>query len=272
MKNNLKLKRILSSLIDFVIMLLLFLFVGFIYSCIFIENNQDYQNNVVEMNSILSSSGLYKQEKDQLVDIDSNYDQHISEFYQMKYDGEHTFPYVDKLDYYTSYEDAKDKSGLFNKVNDVYYPLIDKEDSEFINFYKRELYKAQISLYNYTNYKNLDKEVNRVLKIGGYVSIVSSNLIVYFIMPFILKKGRTIGDLIFKLKLVSQDGNKPSFAQLIIRFIAWMMIDILMSTWLLLIPITINIIICLCDKKSRGIADLLAVTMLQEDLDEKKRR
>ena len=146
MKNNLKLKRILSSLIDFVIMLLLFLFVGFIYSCIFIENNQDYQNNVVEMNNILSSSGLYKQEKDQLVDIDSNYDQHISEFYQMKYDGEHTFPYVDKLDYYTSYDDAKDKSGLFNKVNDVYYPLIDKEDSEFINFYKRELYKAQISL------------------------------------------------------------------------------------------------------------------------------
>ena len=25
-----------------------------------IENNQDYQNNVVEMNNILSSSGLYK--------------------------------------------------------------------------------------------------------------------------------------------------------------------------------------------------------------------
>ena len=43
------------------------------------------------------------------------------------------------------------------------------------------------------------------------------------------------------------------------------MIDILMSTWLFFIPITINMIIFLIDKKSRGIADLLAVTMVIEE-------
>lgn len=262
---NLRIKRILSSLIDFCIMLGLFFFLSYIYSLIFIQNNEKYQNYASEANQILLSSGLFKEEKGELIEIDTLIDDKLDSFYNMTYNGKDTYPYVDNIDKYVSYNDAKEKSGLFHQTSSGnYVPNQDKTDEEFASFYKKELNKAEISLYNYSNYKNLKKYIDKINKIGGYTNIVISNVLIYLIMPFVLKD-KTIGEKIFKLKLVSQDNNKASIVQHFVRFIAWFMIDILMSTWLFFIPITINMIIFLIDKKSRGIADLLAVTMIIEE-------
>ena len=57
---NLRIKRILSSLIDFCIMLGLFFFLSYIYSLIFVQNNEKYQNYASEANQILLDSGLFK--------------------------------------------------------------------------------------------------------------------------------------------------------------------------------------------------------------------
>ena len=262
---NLRIKRILSSLIDFCIMLGLFFFLSYIYSLIFVQNNEKYQNYASEANQILLDSGLFKEEKGELVEIDTLIDDKLNSFYKMTYNEKDTYPYIDNTDKYVSYNDAKEKSGLFHQIsNGSYVPNEGKTDEEFASFYKKELYKAEISLYNYSNYKNLKQYIDHINKIGGYTNIVVSNVLVYLIMPFILKD-KTLGEKIFKLKLVSQDNNKASIVQHFVRFIAWFMIDILMSTWLFFIPITINMIIFLIDKKSRGIADLLAVTMVIEE-------
>ena len=82
---NLRIKRILSSLIDFCIMLGLFFFLSYIYSLIFVQNNEKYQNYASEANQILLDSGLFKEEKGELVEIDTLIDDKLNSFYKMNY-------------------------------------------------------------------------------------------------------------------------------------------------------------------------------------------
>ena len=82
---NLRIKRILSSLIDFCIMLGLFFFLSYIYSLIFVQNNEKYQNYASEANQILLDSGLFKEEKGELVEIDTLIDDKLNSFYKMTY-------------------------------------------------------------------------------------------------------------------------------------------------------------------------------------------
>ena len=106
--NSLRIKRVISSCIDFVIMLGLFFGIGFIYSCIFIENNSEYQNNVKEINNILLESGLFVDNGENiLVEITDNYDEKLDSFYKMTYNDNNCYPYIDSNDHYVSYNENK---------------------------------------------------------------------------------------------------------------------------------------------------------------------
>lgn len=254
-----RLKRYTGSLIDFLLFILFFYLFTLFFSNVIVPNNPTYQANSEKMNEIMLSSGLFEENsKGDIVDIDDNYDEVLTEFYK-------TYPYVDaSKDHFSSYEDAKRKSGLFHEVSDgVFVVNEDASELDLGIFYTSQLYNAKVSLFNYSDYKNYYDYNNNLIYWGSIGCIVLSSAIFYLILPLCLK-GKSIGRLIFKMELLSQDDKPASIMQRIIRYIAFLMIVVLMSLWLYFIPLGINLIIYFIDKKNRGIPDLLAVTYVKE--------
>ena len=254
-----RLKRYTGSLIDFLLFILFFYLFTLFFSNVIVPNNPTYQANSEKMNEIMLSSGLFEENsKGDIVDIDDNYDEVLTKFYK-------TYPYVDaNKDHFSSYEDAKRKSGLFHEVSDgVFVVNEDASELDLGIFYTSQLYNAKVSLFNYSDYKNYYDYNNNLIYWGSIGCIVLSSAIFYLILPLCLK-GKSIGRLIFKMELLSQDDKPASIMQRIIRYIAFLMIVVLMSLWLYFIPLGINLIIYFIDKKNRGIPDLLAVTYVKE--------
>ena len=254
-----RLKRYTGSLIDFLLFILFFYLFTLFFSNVIVPNNPTYQANSEKMNEIMLSSGLFEENsKGDIVDIDDNYDEVLTKFYK-------TYPYVDaNKDHFSSYEDAKRKSGLFHEVSDgVFVVNEDASELDLGIFYTSQLYNAKVSLFNYSDYKNYYDYNNNLIYWGSIGCIVLSSAIFYLILPLCLK-GKSIGRLIFRMELLSQDDKPASIMQRIIRYIAFLMIVVLMSLWLYFIPLGINLIIYFIDKKNRGIPDLLAVTYVKE--------
>lgn len=254
-----RLKRYTGSLIDFLLFILFFYLFTLFFSNVIVPNNPTYQANSEKMNEIMLSSGLFEENsKGDIVDIDDNYDEVLTEFYK-------TYPYVDaNKDHFSSYADAKRKSGLFHEVSDgVFVVNEDASELDLGIFYTSQLYNAKVSLFNYSDYKNYYDYNNNLIYWGSIGCIVLSSAIFYLILPLCLK-GKSIGRLIFRMELLSQDDKPASIMQRIIRYIAFLMIVVLMSLWLYFIPLGINLIIYFIDKKNRGIPDLLAVTYVKE--------
>ena len=254
-----RLKRYTGSLIDFLLFILFFYLFTLFFSNVIVPNNPTYQANSEKMNEIMLSSGLFEENsKGDIVDIDDNYDEVLTEFYK-------TYPYVDaNKDHFSSYEDAKRKSGLFHEVSDgVFVVNEDASELDLGIFYTSQLYNAKVSLFNYSDYKNYYDYNNNLIYWGSIGCIVLSSAIFYLILPLCLK-GKSIGRLIFRMELLSQDDKPASIIQRIVRYIAFLMIVVLMSLWLYFIPLGINLIVYFIDKKNRGIPDLLAVTYVKE--------
>ena len=254
-----RLKRYTGSLIDFLLFILFFYLFTLFFSNVIVPNNPTYQANSEKMNEIMLSSGLFEENsKGDIVDVDDNYDEVLTEFYK-------TYPYVDaNKDHFSSYEDAKRKSGLFHEVSDgVFVVNEDASELDLGIFYTSQLYNAKVSLFNYSDYKNYYDYNNNLIYWGSIGCIVLSSAIFYLILPLCLK-GKSIGRLIFRMELLSQDDKPASIMQRIVRYIAFLMIVVLMSLWLYFIPLGINLIIYFIDKKNRGIPDLLAVTYVKE--------
>ena len=254
-----RLKRYTGSLIDFLLFILFFYLFTLFFSNVIVPNNPTYQANSEKMNEIMLSSGLFEENsKGDIVDIDDNYDEVLTKFYK-------TYPYVDaNKDHFSSYTDAKRKSGLFHEVSDgVFVVSEDASELDLGIFYTSQLYNAKVSLFNYSDYKNYYDYNNNLIYWGSIGCIVLSSAIFYLILPLCLK-GKSIGRLIFKIELLSQDDKPASIMQRIVRYIAFLMIVVLMSLWLYFIPLGINLIIYFIDKKNRGIPDLLAVTYVKE--------
>lgn len=254
-----RLKRYTGSLIDFLLFILFFYLFTLFFSNVIVPNNPTYQANSEKMNEIMLSSGLFEENsKGDIVDIDDNYDEVLTKFYK-------TYPYVDaNKDHFSSYEDAKRKSGLFHEVSDgVFVVNEDASELDLGIFYTSQLYNAKVSLFNYSDYKNYYDYNNNLIYWGSIGCIVLSSAIFYLILPLCLK-GKSIGRLIFRMELLSQDDKPASIMQRIVRYIAFLMIVVLMSLWLYFIPLGINLIIYFIDKKNRGIPDLLAVTYVKE--------
>ena len=177
-----RLKRYTGSLIDFLLFILFFYLFTLFFSNVIVPNNPTYQANSEKMNEIMLSSGLFEENsKGDIVDIDDNYDEVLTKFYK-------TYPYVDaNKDHFSSYEDAKRKSGLFHEVSDgVFVVNEDASELDLGIFYTSQLYNAKVSLFNYSDYKNYYDYNNNLIYWGSIGCIVLSSAIFYLILPLFL--------------------------------------------------------------------------------------
>ena len=130
-----------------------------------------------------------------------------------------------------------------------------------------EVDKALVILFNETNYQELYQYNRNFLRWSSIICLVVSSSIFYLILPLIIR-GQTLGRLIMKTEIVSQDDSKASIPQLIVRYIAFFMIVVLMSLWLYFIPLGVNLLVYFIDKKRRSLPDFFAVTYTREKYQE----
>ncbi len=261
---NIKIKRLLALCIDLINLIILFSVCIFLSQNLIINNFTSYKDLQNEANQILFSSGLYEKTEDgKYVFISSDIDNKLTIFYSKN-------PYNDLTNKTKSYEDAKIKSDLFEY--DVNGKIIEKKDAkeeDLKEFYSDELNKANLVIANREDYKKLIKEINFIDTCNTFFTLLIICLIYFFILPLFNKNKVTIGNLILKLKLVSESNNKIGIIQLFMRFLAIFAIEILPSLTFYGATIIISLALMFFTNKSKTIHDYFALTYLEID-DHKK--
>jgi len=252
---KISLKRCVAAVIDFILMFGLFFAFTSLYNLAFVNYNQTFQNNVVEIKQILMESGLYQNKGEEIVPIDKDYDRGLETFYDL---------YGDAIGDSNAYYNIKKISGLYDIGDDGSLSLkADVTEDQLERFYEEELKKAITLLATHSSYLEYYKYNNTILDIGAYVSLVLSGMSIYCFIPMIIKRGRTIGKLIFKIEVVSQDDKDLSIGQLLIR--GWTMTFLtLLAMRFYFFTIVIAILVYFINKKHYSLLDYCSVSKTRE--------
>ena len=239
-------KRFAAFLMDFVLIIVGFILVSTIANSI-ISNIPMYKEAKVGYQEVALESHLFES-KDGFVDLVSeDIDEALTLFYQ---------DYDDKNDLQDSYTKIKSNSVLFSLNDDG--DLVEVGTKEKMDaFYELELYKAyelflaQEEVYQYTNISN------SFSLIGMSVSALIPVTIIWLVIPLILKDGASLGKKMVGLSYVSikSPGNKVTKAAIILNFFAFAVVCLLLSFFLLGIPLLINMIFICVNKYGFGFAD-----------------
>ncbi len=250
---NIKVKRLISELINIVVFIILFYSCAFASQNLIINNFTNFNEINEKCNQILIDSGIYYLDGNKVVFIKEDYDNKITFFYE-------------KNNYNISkYEKAKEESDLFEKNENGKYVLKeDAPENEVNNFFNNELYNASILISNQDDYKKLDKQRNDILSINSFACLLLVGLIVMFIVPLCNKKHVTIGGMIFKFELHSESNEKVGIIQLFMRFVAFFALELLPSLYLYGVNLLITLILMLATKKAKFIHDYFALTYITE--------
>ena len=248
-------KRIVAALIDFALLIGLFFALTSLYNVIFVDNNQKYQNNVAEIKEILMESGLYQEKNGEIVSIDKDYDRGLTTFYDL---------YGEVIGDSNAYYNIKKSSGLYDVADDGTLSLKpDVTESQLTRFYEAELKEAITLLAKHSSYIEYYKYNNTILDIGAYSCLVLACMSIYSFIPLIIKKGRTIGKLIFRIEVVSQDDTKLSVGQALIR--GWTMTFImLLAMRFYFISVVVAIIVYFVNKNHYSLLDYCSVSKTKD--------
>lgn len=257
-------RRFVASLIDGACAIVTYVCVLLMFSTFFLPNFSPYMENYNRVVEVLLSTNLYVEDNGEVREL---HDDEIDAALEIYY-GDSTY-----------YYQAKIASGFYEVIDGELCLKDDIDQDKLIEFYQEEYQTAltDVSQHN-KEYQNAYDNCRDIYFWGRITIIFFSTAIFYLIIPLCLKK-RSLGRLIFKLDLMEKNDDDTnvyaSNVQLIVRYIAFVMIVVLMSLWLFWIPAIVNLIVYIVDKKHRGIPDMLALTYVkydEEKMYEEKRR
>lgn len=279
-------RRLLAFLTDIFLLLLLFLsFNQFVYTPIF-ENNSTLNQNVELYRNRLKDSNLYTTDNTtsvpfKITDLKNKMNKN---------------DYIDKLDdsielFYTNFSNEYIKIELYNnsKIDSNLFTINNGEflrkdiisNDTYISFFESEYDKA-VNLMN----KYDDVVLNNASIINKYfvtiisLSLLTSILILYLIFPLIFKDGETIGKKLLGIGVVSlKDGFRIKVSQKIIRFMSFLIFEVILSVLLVGIPLIVSFSMMFFSKNNMTIHDQLAATicvdkkvsLIYKDFDEFKK-
>lgn len=279
-------RRLLAFLTDIFLLLLLFLsFNQFVYTPIF-ENNSTLNQNVELYRNRLKDSNLYTTDNTtsvpfKITDLKNKMNKN---------------DYIDKLDdsielFYTNFSNEYIKIELYNnsKIDSNLFTINNGEflrkdiisNDTYISFFESEYDKA-VNLMN----KYDDVVLNNASQINKYfvtiisLSLLTSILILYLIFPLIFKDGETIGKKLLGIGVVSlKDGFRIKVSQKIIRFMSFLIFEVILSVLLVGIPLIVSFSMMFFSKNNMTIHDQLAATicvdkkvsLIYKDFDEFKK-
>lgn len=272
------LRRISSFILDFIVMVVLALLISFITNPICNKIYHGDQAQEVYNNKALETKLFYINEQNQPAVIDNLkiMDTNITYFY------EHCTE--NKL---SEYIDKKKNSDLFY-FDEVTQNYIEKdyniEDSnirvQYTIFYNDVI---NYCIENYVDkyllqdeaYKNALITINKISYLSLLMCSFISMLVVYLLIPMILKDYKTIGKLALKLKVASKVSVdlKPTRLQIVFRQLVLILFEFILSIatinifGFILLPITliISIVMVFVSKYNQSFHDFCCSTFLIDD-------
>lgn len=247
------LKRVCAFVIDFFI----FVSVAFILSSLFtpiMDMFPDVQKGKNDYISIALESGIYQGDTYDTLDyINENYDEAITAFY-IKYDNIENYDNLKGTtysEYFTfdinlgKYIEAKTEQ----EMAQVYLNIMSTECEEILsqndNYHSA---KAIVASYEVTNY---------------LISFVLGGAIVYFVVPLILKNGRTFSKKLLQLQVVSINEDyhlRP--VKLVCRSLILLFIEMILGILTFGILPLVSFISVIMSKKSLSLHDLIVGTVV----------
>lgn len=279
-------RRIIAALIDLFFLGLLFLMLNeYVITPIFknttsmIENIQLYRDSLVQTNLYTrdSSNGIPYKITDLKSSLTENeyiekLDNSLVSFYQL---------YNNENINIANYNQSKGDSNYFNYENDTYTKIDVVSNETIITFYEDEYEKAINLMNKYDdNIINLAYKVNRYNVITISISLFVSITLLYLVIPLIFKDGETLGKKLMGIGIVNlKNGFRIKLSQKIIRFLSFLIFEVILSILLLAIPLIISISMMFFSKNNMALHDQLAATLcidkkislVYKDIDEFKK-
>ncbi|MBQ0009313.1 MAG: RDD family protein [Firmicutes bacterium] len=152
-----------------------------------------------------------------------------------------------------------------------------KVKAEDINKHMQDAYlNAYINHFNKLSYiVDLSNKSSFIYSLEFVLSGLLAGICTYIIIPIIIKKGRTVGKLVFKLSLANSDGYKMDNKQLIMRIVPLVVVlaSFLIPLWsdiflVVLIPLIIFLVsfaLAMASPKKASLHDFVARTIVIDD-------
>lgn len=265
-------KRIWAAVIDLVIFyILMIVFTSFVVQPI-INVTTDYEQRYQIYETTLVEKKLVSKSDNGLVLTISDFDvAKIDQYEQVLIDLYSDESYLTEGNTgLKDYLDSKKKADkVFSYVEETdSFTFIGNKETAY-EFYASAYQKALNYLYQYDQvYSEAYQTCSFYLNLSKILGIFISGTLVYLVMPLILKKGKTLGKLIFKLSLSldSKEYQKIHFGQLLTRYLSIVCIEILGSQVLYYIPMMISLGLMMFTKRNFAIHDFIARTYVVDDV------
>lgn len=245
-------RRILAFATDIIMTLMLLLCVQTLVAMPIAVSVCDYEVSVERYAEIRKSSHLFETVDGKFTLISSNYDEHLSYFYE-NYVGDSS-----------KYIEAKVNSGLFELKDGKYVERISATKSQLSEFYSNELYQAELVLYNDDEVVELTSLITSVTVWTLLGSLVFSLIVFFLIFPLFLKNGATLGKMIFGYGLTNKLGYKVKKRQIVLRFFVFLIIEVLLSIFLFGIPLFVSFTMFAFSKYGTSLHDYFAYTVVAD--------
>lgn len=270
-------KRIIAGILDFFIFIfLMFLIQPFAINPTVKYFAKDYNMHENQILTYYKESGLaivtddkklHVVDKDKYIEVSQKY---FNEYCSSGDDGKacssnkKTFKEIlaDNEGFKDKYE--FDEEGNFqvkkseNETDDEFKAK--KENLEYSIYIKSVTY-----LTNSQAFKEHYTYINTVSTISVCISTVISLIICYLLPPLISKKSQTIGQMIFGLSIVNKDGYKAKKWQILVRFLAFSVLNFVLGiTFLMIVPL-ISLVMMFFTKNNTTLHDLCSQTVVIDD-------
>lgn len=245
-------RRILAFVTDMVMTLMLLLCVQTLVAMPIAVSVCDYEESVERYSEIRRSSHLFETVDGKFTLISKNYDENLTYFYEV-YVGDST-----------EYNKAKMESGLFELKDGKYVERISATSTQLKEFYEKELYDAELVLYNDDEVIELTSLITSVTVWTLIGSLIFSLTIFFLVFPLCLKNGSTLGKMIFGYGLTNKQGYKVKYRQIILRFFVFLILEVLLSIFLLGIPLFVSFTMVAFSKYGTSLHDYFAYTVVAD--------
>ena len=237
-------KRVTSIMMDFMIVVTLFIFL-LLGSTAIVPNIMNKDDDLQLYNSERSKF-LYNTDLYEIVDGE------IKEIYEDD-NIARSFEYSGNL---AKYNKNKEDSGLFVLENNIY---VEKGTSEELEkFYKNNWLIARNYIMDMEGYRYYDdlyqKKMQNYLSFTVVTPIVICIISLLILVPFFNKDGKTLGKMIFKISVVNEDLEPTNRLQIFMRQFLFVLFVVT------IIPSIVSLIMYLFTKKGKTLHDHITLS------------
>lgn len=265
-------KRTIAGIIDLLVLLFVFIMLqGFVVFPIYKSIAKDYDQHFEayisyyqEANLAVLDDGQLKQieEKDYLANSENYYNVYCSS----EFEGVHACSAYGKTFKEVIEEDAQLKDYVIFDGDNLQIKDEHKENEELVASINQYIYsKALNDLQTSDLFLIPYRYVSNVQNWSRNISIGISLIIVYLLPTLITKKGQTVGKIIFKLSIANQEGFAVKKSQIIVRFLAFSVINILLGIISYMLVPLVSFTFMIFSKRNSALHDYCAVTMVVDD-------